>query len=403
MTLMPHNFDCISFLVGNKSLMQGIVNQRALKPFDESVVAFLDHFSKRLFRNPLAKAWPDVISLAFWCRRSSILQMKRAYPDLSGRMGRGLVFHIAPSNVAVNFAYSLIAGLLSGNTNIVRVPSRDFPQVSLICDELNATLYEQSIISPYIFLVRYGREKAVNDMLSAWCQTRLVWGGDETIATIRQSPLLPRGLDLAFANRYSLALIDASGYLSIQDKQTIAERFYNDTFLTDQNACTSPKLVIWLGKEEETEQAREQFWAEFDAFSQKKYELQAVMAVRKLTQFCTLSASVDGVKKTSDSKNLVFRVLLDKLDRETMSYAGAGGYFLEYLAREIDEIYPVCNNSRCQTLSTLGVDIERIKVFLEEFRPEGVDRVVPIGKTMDFGLQWDGYDLIYMLTRCVVI
>ncbi|WP_127156149.1 acyl-CoA reductase [Pectobacterium polaris] len=400
---MPHNFDGISFLVGNQSLLLGMVNQRALTPFDESVVTFLDHFSKRLFRNPLAKAWPDVISLAFWCRKSSVLQMKKAYPDLSGRVGRGLAFHIAPSNVAVNFAYSLIAGLLSGNTNIVRVPSRDFPQVSLICDELNATLYEQSIISPYICLVRYGREKAVNDMLSAWCQTRLVWGGDETIATIRQSPLLPRGLDLSFANRYSLALIDASSYLSIQDKQAIAERFYNDTFLTDQNACTSPKLVIWLGKEEEKKEARAQFWAEFDAFSQKKYELQAVVAVRKLTQFCTLSASVDGVKKTSDSRNLVFRVLLDKLDGETMNHAGTGGYFLEYLAREINEIYPVCNNSRCQTLSILGVDIERINVFLAEYRPEGVDRVVPIGKTMDFGLQWDGYDLIYMLTRCVVI
>lgn len=403
MTLMPHNFDGISFLVGNQSLMLGMANQRTLTPFDESVVAFLDHFSKRLFRNPLSKALPDVISLAFWCRKSSVLQMKKAYPDLSERRGRGLAFHIAPSNVAVNFAYSLMVGLLSGNANIVRVPSRDFSQVSLICDELNAALYDQSTLSPYICLIRYGREKTMNDIFSAWCQTRLIWGGDETIAAIRQSPLQPRGMDLAFANRYSFALIDACGYLSIQDKQAIAERFYNDTFLTDQNACTSPKLVIWLGKQEETEEARAQFWSELDAFSQKKYELQAVVAVRKLTQFCMLSTSVDCVKKASDSQNLVFRVLLNKLDGETMTHAGSGGYFLEYLACEIDEIYPVCNNSRCQTLSILGVDIKKVKAFLTEYRPEGVDRVVPIGKTMDFGLQWDGYDLIYMLTRCVVI
>jgi hypothetical protein len=28
-----------------------------------------------------------------------------------------------------------------------------------------------------------------------------------------------------------------------------------------------------------------------------------------------------------------------------------------------------------------------------------VDRVVPLGRTMDFSLQWDGYDLVHCLTR----
>ncbi|MEQ9859871.1 acyl-CoA reductase [Pectobacterium cacticida] len=400
---MQNNFDGISFLVGNESLMRDMTDRRTFKPFDENVVAFLDNFSKRLFNNPLSKAWPDVISLAFWCRKSSVLQMKKAYPDLSRRMGRGLAFHIAPSNVAVNFAYSLIVGLLSGNANIVRVPSRDFPQVALICDELNATLREQNAISPYICLVRYGREKVINDILSGWCQTRLIWGGDETIATIRQSQLPPRGLDLAFANRYSLALIDAGSYLSMPDKRTIAERFYNDTFLTDQNACTSPGLVVWLGEQAETEKARAQFWLEFETFSQERYELQAVMAVRKLTQFCTLSASMNGIKKASDSHNLVFRVLLDKLDERTMDHSGSGGYFLEYLARDVDDIYPICNNSRCQTLSVLGIDVTRVEEFLADYQPKGIDRVIPMGRTMEFGLQWDGYDLINILTRCVVI
>ena len=31
----------------------------------------------------------------------------------------------------------------------------------------------------------------------------------------------------------------------------------------------------------------------------------------------------------------------------------------------------------------------------------GVDRIVPMGKTMDFDLIWDGYDLVSRLTRTV--
>lgn len=399
---MLYSSDGITFLVGNAALMRGMINRRVFAPFDESIIAFLDLFSKRLLRNPQAKAYPDVISLAFWCRKSSVLQMRKAYPDLARRIGRGLALHIAPANVAVNFAYSLFVGLLSGNANIVRVPSRDFPQVTLICDELNALLHEQNNIAPYICLVRYGREKEINDMLSAKCQTRLIWGGDETIATIRQSPLPPRGLDLVFANRHSLALVDSGSYLSMPDKRAIAERFYNDTFLTDQNACTSPGLVVWLGEREQTEEARALFWAQFERFSRSKYELQAVMAVRKLTRFCKLSAEVEGVRQVSVGQNLVFRAQLDRLDETTMEHVGAGGYFLEYLTGDIGDIYTVCTG-RCQTLSVLGIDAERIRRFLAEYQPAGIDRVVPMGRTMDFGLQWDGYDLIYSLSRCVAI
>lgn len=89
--------------------------------------------------------------------------MKQGYPDLSTRWGRGVAFHIAPSNVAVNFAYSLVAGLLSGNANVVRVPSRDFQQVDIICHEIKMTLQEYPQISPYICLIRYECDKATND------------------------------------------------------------------------------------------------------------------------------------------------------------------------------------------------------------------------------------------------
>ena len=48
-----------------------------------------------------------------------------------------------------------------------------------------------------------------------------------------------------------------------------------------------------------------------------------------------------------------------------------------------------------------GVEQADFRKFLEETRPAGIDRIVPMGKSMDFSLIWDGYDLIRQMSRRV--
>lgn len=99
-----------------------------MQPFDERIIGFLNSLSKQLMANAIAKTYPDVVTLAFWMRKSSMMKQKQRFSNDTGdiQLGRGVVFHIAPSNVPVNYAYSLITGLVTGNVNIVRVPSKDF-------------------------------------------------------------------------------------------------------------------------------------------------------------------------------------------------------------------------------------------------------------------------------------
>lgn len=87
------------------------------------------------------------MSWAFWVRKASILKEKTRYENKS-KLGRGVAFHIAPSNVPVNFAVSLTSSLLAGNISIVRVSSTDFEQVTLICNAINKVLLEDE----YAFL-----------------------------------------------------------------------------------------------------------------------------------------------------------------------------------------------------------------------------------------------------------
>ena len=68
----------------------------------------------------------------------------------------GLIFHITPSNIPTNFAYSLIFGLITGNSNIVKVPSKNFEQVTIICRVINKLLKKRfRKLSKMISIVRY--------------------------------------------------------------------------------------------------------------------------------------------------------------------------------------------------------------------------------------------------------
>lgn len=390
--------DKLAFLVGSAEILENIDKLPPFRIFDSTVIEFLSAFSKTLSADQRTKRYPDVATFAFWCRKASVESLKKPYADVANRLGRGVVFHIAPSNVAVNFAYSLVAGLLAGNANIVRLPSKDFEQVDIICETINRSLTEA--VRPYICLVRYERSKEINAYLSRKCDTRVIWGGDNTIAEIRKAPLKPRANEICFADRYSMCVINADKYLEADNKHIIAQNFYNDTYLSDQNACTSPRVVVWMGKN--VAKAQAEFWDNLYPVVKEKYALQPARAVAKLAALYKLAAANEGARRQESVDNLILRVRVESLNENLMDYLDSCGYFLEYKAENLEEILPLCGD-KLQTLSYYGVDPAEIERFVDTFRPKGVDRVVPIGKTMDFSLIWDGYDLIRSMSREVTV
>lgn len=391
----------ITFLTGNAGFVEQLTQTSALIPFHNEVVDFLNCVSKVLMDNKQSRQYSDVVTFAFWIRKSSVLKLKERFNDCINdiRVGRGVAFHIAPSNVPVNFAYSLVTSLLLGNANIVRVPSRKFPQVDILVDAFNSALSLFEGLKPYIVLVRYNRDKDINDLLSSIADVRIVWGGDATIAELRQSPLQPRAVEVSFADRYSLAVINSDSYVAIENKTKVAEQFYNDTFLTDQNACTSPRIVVWTG--DNIAQAKELFWKEEHKIVKEKYVFQAIQGVNKLTSSCLVAVAENGVKVEPHSDNLIVRVSVPHISRNLMNFRDNSGYFYEYDCEDITTIADFCNDKRCQTIVYLGEKEMFSPLVLKGIK--GVDRIVPIGSSMDFDLIWDGYNLPSFLTRTIVI
>lgn len=387
----------VDFLVGNAEVIENSSETPALQIFDERVVSFFDRVSHGLLSERDVKKFSDVVSWAFWVRKASLLKEKIRYENKT-KLGRGVAFHIAPSNVPVNFAVSLTSSLLAGNISIVRVSSKDFEQVDLICKAISKLLSEESysFLNQYIVIVRYEHNPALNDYLSSICDLRIVWGGNRTVEELRKSPLSPRAVEMTFPDRYSLSVISSDEYLR-QEPQKVASLFYIDTYFTDQNACSSPRLIVWTGNR--VKEAQNLFFSSLKKLVSEKYSMSTILAVDKLNSLCELALTHENVKRVG-SDNVMMRVSLNKLDNDLFDYKMGGGYFFEYATNNLEELVPVLKK-QCQTISYLGVDPKVIRNMVLQNGVRGVDRIVPLGHTMDLEFFWDGYDMIAAMSRNV--
>lgn len=384
----------IEYIIGNEEILEQMPSVCAWRPFDERVIDFCGKMSEALLKDRRTRSYPDLLTLAFWLRKSSIKRISQDYSSMNKHLGRGLAFHIAPGNVALSFAYSLVTGLVTGNTNIIRLPSRKFEQADVFCEVLKEVLLGERELSQRICLIKYPHDKSITDLLSSKCHTRIIWGGDNTVNTIRQSPIQPRTTEITFANRFSVCIINSENYLADYNPQKTAHDFYIDTYLSDQNACSSPRIIFWSGTK--IEEAKGVFWKALHDEIQD-YDMAPVTTVDKLLTFCKYAA-VEECKLSVETDLRIMRVELESLGQNVLDNMGNSGFFYEYNISDISEILPICGWN-LQTLSYIGCDETQLRELILLNAPDGVDRIVPVGKTMDFGFIWDGRDVIREMTR----
>lgn len=385
----------VDYLIGNSN-----ISNTPLRAFDDEVVLFLNAFSAALMKSPAVRLYPDLSSLAFWCRKANIKKLKALCPEYESRLGKGLCFHISPSNIPVNFAFSYFFSLLAGNANIVRVPSKRFAQIDIICDLLNHLLTEYPAVAERTAVVRYPADNTVTQLFSGDADIRMIWGGDHTIANMKSLTTKPRATDIYFSDRYSVCVIDADKVNQADEMtmQRLAAGFYNDTYLMDQNACSSPQLVLWLN---DTESGRNKFWT-YVAQAAEKYVLQEAVAVDKYTQLCEEAILLPYVKEVVRNANLIYRIELSDVNVSVVNNRGKGGYFYEYAMADYDDLLNIVTE-QYQTLTYFGVDAAALKHQIITQHIRGIDRIVPVGKALDIGAVWDGYDLIRQLSRIISV
>lgn len=377
------------------------VDNTPLSVFDDGVLVFLEEVSAALLKSPLGRAYPDIAAFAFYSRKANLLKLKETFGDMAGRLGRGLCFHITPANIPINFAFSWLFSVLAGNGNIVRLPSKNFPQVEALCDVLRKVIEGYPEIANRTAFVRYPRTVHATEDFCLKADARMIWGGDTTIASIKALPAAPRCVDIAFADRYSVALIEAQSVLKATKDELLrlAENFYNDTYLMDQNACSSPQVILW---QNDDPAARERFWEAVAVVASKKYVLQDAISVDKYTFFCEEAVSNPNVRAVTRSGNLLYRLELNELKADVVAHRGQAGFFFEYALQSWGELFAIVTE-KFQTVTEFGIDVHKLRNEIVAHHLRGIDRIVPVGQAMNISTFWDGYDLIRTLSRIVMV
>jgi hypothetical protein len=382
-----------------------------LPPFSEPAYDFIDALSSKLLRTSKFKAFPEMIALGFWLRKANIKSLVNARPVNSNTsssavvLPRGLVFHIAPSNVDTIFIYSLVISLLMGNKNIVRLSSKSSEQQQLLLEVFNEVLHEKSPspIFSNLLIITYPHDDQISKKFSMLSDARMIWGGDSTVSLFSGYPIKPTSIDIKFANKYSVALLDLAAVDRLDDDGLLqlAKLFVNDTYLFGQQACSSPRTVFWLGTDGRLDAVKTRFWHVVQKIlTTFEHGLTSADFVEKLV-FCSLN-SLNDIFTVKPSNNMVLTLLDADLNSSIPSNSHCGrGTFVNVYISDLVELNSIVNRS-VQTLTYFGVD----KGVLENWLCKGVpgfDRIVPVGKGLDFDFIWDGVDLFTSLSRIVTV
>ncbi|WP_444633049.1 acyl-CoA reductase [Cupriavidus oxalaticus] len=391
-------------LIPGAPLPEALRDVPPLPAFAEASLAFVEALSARLIRMPEARTYPELTALGFWMRRANLGRLRSNMKARAGAallVPRGTVLHIAPSNVDTIFVYSWFLSLLTGNRNIVRLSSKPSPQADLLVGAIAELLADpaHSEIAQRTLLVRYAADDSITAGFSAVCDVRVIWGGNNTVEQIRRLPIAPTATEVAFANKYSLALIGSARWLEADASQKTAwiEAFYNDAYWFDQMACSSPRLVLWLGDTGQVQCASADFWARFEQYLESNQQrFGDADYVNKLVAEDTLAIEAN-VSICPTSSNDLVRVWLDEPALHDTLHCGAGLFF-EAALPTLDAMRPLLNRT-VQTLSYAGVETQVLRDFVAVTPLAGIDRIVPFGHALDFAPVWDGFDLLRVFMR----
>lgn len=383
--------------------------QQGLVPFDSRVIAFIDNLSRRLRRDPVVRRAPALAALSYWIRSANITRLQTDWKSMCEpqtnlvRVPQGVVFHLPPRNVDTLFVYSWLLSALAGNANIVRLSQGALDESAQLVDLIAKAVAEDEILSSTTSIITYGHEASITSALSL-ADLRVIWGGDDTIAAIRALPSAPYCRDIAFPDRYSMALMRADRIIAADDAgiRELAHRFYNDAYWFDQLGCASPRLIMWLGEPASAHVASARFRDAVRGELQRRgHESPGTSAVlSKLVHSADLAAQ-GAVVALDWSHNDATFARIDHLNSHLRDSPG-GGLFYEAILDNITQLASFVTR-KDQTLSYFGLTETEVHQIVNVLGSRGIDRIVPIGDALTFGRFWDGRDLLTEFSRAIFI
>ncbi|WP_051357273.1 acyl-CoA reductase [Azorhizobium doebereinerae] len=368
-------------------------------PFDAGRVELVASVADAIIRRK-AEVSPFVTYLGFWTRLAALRQLERSFRDrdLPGtlRRPRGLAFHLPPKNVETIFLYSWILSYLAGNANVVRMPQELSPEVSWVLDQFLGAL-EATGERTQMF-IHYPSDSEMSAVISAHCDARVVWGGDAKIAAFERLPLRNGGKSLWFGDRSSLGVLKGAAIAALDAGGTdaLAHRLFNDVFVFDQMACSSPQALYVVGSASEHAAAVKALLGSLSLVAAGRGAASATgQQITKMAAAFSAAATGDANEVSWRGAELtaVFAAGPDRIERRV-----GGGFLGIAFIPDLADLNGLLRE-RDQTVTHFGFSAEEIRLAAERYLGPGVSRWAPVGAALDFDHVWDGYDILFELTR----
>lgn len=371
--------------------------------FQEEMFSFFHDLAVEIRENQETAGNREAQAFAFWLRKQHICQCP-VWREKKKRMGMGMIFHIAPSNIPMLFAYSMAFGMMAGNGNIIRVSPKIKRQIEPFCRVLHQVMCRKKYqnISKRNIVMTYDRNESLTQEISFLCDGRVIWGGDKTIKLFEQMPMYPGSVTLTFPDRSSIALFDVSWMMAQEEEglRQMAYGFYKDTLQMDQNACSSPKVIFWIGEETAAmEEMKKRWWNMFYQIS-RSYDLDQWKSSEKYLQMIHEIMDANGIKSVKTYENYLYTVQLEDYPVHPEQYQGKFGCFYEYSIKEAKDVCG-CLSRKIQTIVYAGVDSEKLADEIIKSGKKGGDRIVPVGMALELDFIWDGKDVVSQLSRVI--
>ena len=384
--------------------LSSIRKNKVINCFDEETLKFLKLVSNILRKNPLARQFPEVLALSYWLRPSQIKSLKKIFYKSEEnylRVARGVALHITPSNVDVMFMYSLTLSMLVGNTNIVKLSSKNTPQSNLIISSINEALKTNKFlkVKKRLVLIKYEHDNSITKLLSDLCDLRVIWGGDDTINVIRSIILKPKSTEVVFSDKTSISVFDCKSILKNCLNKMI-ENFFNDTFTFGQMACSSPRGIIWIGSKNDIKAARKKFWKLFKEYvDRRNIKVSPMESIDKLINEQSLAfRGFSTVQRTNNINNIYF----NDIKKINLNDHSGPGFFQEAGILNIKDINTILSK-HIQSIASYGIEKTLWENFIYNNNPKGIDRIIDVGKALNFDNNWDGMNLMNRFSRLIDI
>ena len=385
-------------------------------PIDDAVT-LLDCFSNRLMdrncRIAQKYAHAGVNYIAHWCRRAQIEKLLsqsfydrrvldsfipirdrqdrrfRAFP-------RGLVVHWTAGNIPTIGFLSLVQGILTKNSNIVKLASNSDGLVADLVRELCKVGRDMGVgerLAESLAIVRFGRAQAEEArLLSEAADVRMIWGTDKAVEEIRAFPSKIGVQDLVFRGKESLAIITEEA-LEI-NTEGLARRLAIDVSVFEQKACASPHTVFIKAK---SDIVVERFAEALHAALRRTldtYPKKLPSSVERTTVL-NLRAEYDMFHRAWYSDGIEYSIFAD----DQLKIGPMVGNRTVFL-RRVEDLATIAGliTDRIQTVG-LAVGKEDVDALAAMLSKKGVQRFARIGTMTEFDIPWDGCLIPQTLVR----